>query len=282
MSVGGLVQWILVDADDRHPKHTTGWAHPIFTFLVGILCSPCLGYYGADRLSHFSSTSISHGESLNDIFLGIFLILYQFVTVVARVGTLGYSVLYEQLWACNVAQSLAAVGIITSRPTMVGAACLAVAIDQICWYVDILSRVFMGKYIIGVAKYLDWPETTTVTRATSFHHLWFLPVCLWHLRCVGGMPSSSFLLSSFGVCIMSVMSRLLVPFKIKKGNSLKKTDELVYSNVNMTHEFWKDIPVDLLHRMDGKPWYFYLPYLMIVYNILHWPFFIAMQALTLL
>ena len=132
MSVVGLVQWILVDADDRHPKHTIGWAHPLFTFLVGILCSPCLGYYGADHLSHLTTIGASHGKFFNDIFLCIFLILYQFVTVVARVGTLGYSVLYEQLWACNVAQSLAAVGIITSRPTMVGAACLAVAIDQIC------------------------------------------------------------------------------------------------------------------------------------------------------
>ena len=83
---------------------------------------------------------------------------------------------------------------------------------------------------------------------------------------------------------MSCVTRLVVPFKIKKStlSHRKKSDGdgLQYSNVNMTHEFWKDIPVALLHKMDGAKWYFYIPYLMVVYNILHWPFYILMKLLT--
>ena len=282
------MEWFL--ADNVNPgsrKHTAGWLHPVFAFFLGMLCSPVLGFYGSDYLdaTNVVRKELRVGEQYTNVMLGYFIIGYHTVLIIVRVFTMGFPLLYEQLWACNLAMPLAAVGIVTGRPIMVGAACLAVAIDQILWYVDVFSRICFGRWSVGVAKYMDWPETTLVTKLTSVHHLWFLPLCLWHLRSTKcGMPIESFILSSFGVCVMSGVTRLVVPFKIKKStlSHRKKSDGdgLQYSNVNMTHEFWKDIPVALLHKMDGAKWYFYIPYLMVVYNILHWPFYILMKLLT--
>lgn len=35
-----------------------------------------------------------------------------------------------------------------------------------------------GRFVIGVAKYLTWPETSWARRLTSTHHLWFIPFCI--------------------------------------------------------------------------------------------------------
>lgn len=54
-----------------------------------------------------------------------------------------------------------------------------VAIDQFCWYLDILSYLVRGKHLVGVVDYLFYPENRTWVRwATSAHHVWFMPLVL--------------------------------------------------------------------------------------------------------
>jgi hypothetical protein len=56
-----------------------------------------------------------------------------------------------------------------------------VSVDQILWTVDVagwlVTRALCGRgrWLIGVAQYLAWPSTTWARRASSTHHLWFLP-----------------------------------------------------------------------------------------------------------
>ena len=86
--------------------------------------------------------------------LGIFLILYTLVLILGRCVASGVYQIYDLLWGCNVAMLLSGVGAITNRPLLCGAACCIVAVDQLCWYVDVLSYVFAGIFPVGVAKYL--------------------------------------------------------------------------------------------------------------------------------
>ena len=50
-----------------------------------------------------------------------------------------------------------------------------------CRYIDIGVFLVKGKFPVGVAKYIIWPETSKLRLLTTFHHLWFLPVCLWEI-----------------------------------------------------------------------------------------------------
>jgi hypothetical protein len=46
-------------------------------------------------------------------------------------------ILYEYSWLCNVTLILGAIGLVTGRPIVATAHCVAVGIDQIMWYVDL-------------------------------------------------------------------------------------------------------------------------------------------------
>ena len=47
------------------------------------------------------------------------------------------------------------------------------------WYVDVGARAALGAWPVGVAKYLA--RASLMTRATSLHHLWFIPLGVWVL-----------------------------------------------------------------------------------------------------
>jgi hypothetical protein len=49
-------------------------------------------------------------------------------------------------------------------------------------YVDVAAWVLTGRFPIGVAKYLTWPETSWARRLTSTHHVWFMPFCIAVMR----------------------------------------------------------------------------------------------------
>ena len=53
-----------------------------------------------------------------------------------------------------------------------------ISVDQVLWYVDLIGYVFTKKFVIGVAKYITWPETTKLRLMTSSHHLWFIPLLI--------------------------------------------------------------------------------------------------------
>lgn len=56
---------------------------------------------------------------------------------------------------------------------------IIVSTDQFLWYIDLIGYAFKRKFYVGVAKYLVWPQTTKIRIATTFHHVFFLPLCLW-------------------------------------------------------------------------------------------------------
>ena len=67
-------------------------------------------------------------------------------------------------------------------------------VDQSSWYVDCISYLIIKKWIIGVGTYLTKPETTVVRFITAWHHIWFIPVCLYLLQNTG-LPMYTFELS---------------------------------------------------------------------------------------
>lgn len=59
------------------------------------------------------------------------------------------------------------------------ASIVVVSVDQLLWYIDLLGYAVKGKFYIGVAKYVIWPETSRLRLMTTFHHVWYIPLVLW-------------------------------------------------------------------------------------------------------
>jgi hypothetical protein len=88
---------------------------------------------------------------------GWFVIAYMAVVFLGiRRMTTGNLIALELLWGCNMGMLMFAVGTITGRPVLVGGAMCIVAVDQLCWYIDIGGYLLTGKFKVGVAKYLTW------------------------------------------------------------------------------------------------------------------------------
>ena len=143
---------------------------------------------------------------------------YLLLLFAGRVWDSGYHNCYEMLWACNVAMACASVGVLTDRPRLVGAGWVMISLDQLLWYADILSRAIRGaehpkRWIIGVAKYLDAPETSVVKWWTAWHHLWFSPLCLYMLRFHGYVPPQSYLLNLGIMSVLGAVSRVATPYQ---------------------------------------------------------------------
>ena len=256
------------------------WLGAVFALLVGLLGSVGLALFAVSERGCFlllyedaavlSETQFYDGSDDSPLaahaWMGYSLLAYHLTMVLARAVIKGPEELYNQLWACNTGMALATTGMCTHRPVLVGAAVGVVAIDQVLWYFDVLLKITTGTYKIGVARYLDWPETPLVQKVFSWHHLWFLPACTYYLRVTGpGMPPGAIRLSVLGVLSMTLLSRLLTPRRL---------------NINMCFEFWKDIKIAPLHFCDGKPFYIYVPWILVVFNAINLPLWPAMVWLA--
>jgi len=139
---------------------------------------------------------------------------------------------------------------------------------------DILTHhpCFSGKFPVGVAKYLTWPQTTWATRVTCTHHLWTLPLLL---STSGGQVPPSALGLSFVFMVLNVcLSRAMIPLDVNQSvrvpqiqagsnNQDEKNFKLIkqskYLNVNLSHELWKDIKIGILQiNYDNPPVFLYL------------------------
>lgn len=126
---------------------------------------------------------------------------------------------------------------------------------------------------MGVAKYLTWPQTTWITRVTCTHHLWTIPLLM--TTSGGGVPISALGLSSVLMTLNVCLSRFLIPFEVvvpvvscirKGGNSTTSNDKDIhqknkskYLNVNLSHELWKDIKIELIQiNYDNPPVFRYI------------------------
>lgn len=151
-------------------------------------------------------------------------------------------IIYEYTWLCNVTLVLGAISLVVDRPIVATAHCVAVGIDQLMWYVDLIGWSISGftKFPIGVAKYITWPGTSLCTRLTCTHHLWTIPL---FVTAAGGVHVAAFPLSVIIVIVNVVLSRWLTPFQLPTK----------YLNVNLSYELWRDVKIEILQINYGDP-----------------------------
>lgn len=178
---------------------------------------------------------------------------YLFVLLLVRFLESGCVNFYEMAWACNTSIVLSVVGMLTGRPLLLGASMAAVIFDQVVWYIDFTCYLTIGKMPVGVASYFMWPETSFIKKLTSFHHLWFLPVCLYTLDWT--IPAYSTWMGMLLTDLLACLSRPLCPmyFHMRTKDAIVP----VYMNVNIAHAFWRDAKAKFMHVADNKPWYIY-------------------------
>lgn len=82
-------------------------------------------------------------------------------------------------------------------------------------YLDLIGLFFLKKYPIGVAKYLSWPETTSLRKMTSFHHIWFIPLLLYILK-KRKLSKKAYKISLLVMSICVILGRISTPCHIIK------------------------------------------------------------------
>jgi hypothetical protein len=151
--------------------------------------------------------------------------------------------IYEYCWLCNVTLWMSAYALLTDRPVLASAYCIVVGIDQLLWYVDLGVFVIAGKFPIGVAKYLTWPENDNwSSRLTWTHHLWTIPMILYAVR--SKIKLSAYPLAFVIMSANVVLSRFLTPPEVRTKQGT------FYLNVNLSHSVWKDITFQCLQIND--------------------------------
>jgi hypothetical protein len=163
-----------------------------------------------------------------------------------------FSTLYEFCWLCNITLVQGALCLLTHRPLLAMSYCVTVGIDQLLWYIDLLSYFLTGKFPVGVSKYVFWKGTTWYSRITCTHHLWTIPALLYATQ---GMHKLALPLSFVIMTTNVLLSRWLTPATIDYGPHVEQK----YLNVNLSHELWKDIKFPFLQiNYDDPPAYLYL------------------------
>ena len=128
-----------------------------------------------------------------------------------------------------------------------------ISLDQTLWWIEIIFRLIRGRdhpkrWVLGVAKYLDAPETTRAKFWTAWHHLWFMPLLLWTMSGHGYVPAGSYLMQVALMTVLGMMSRVLTPYQVYEPH-ISKT-HVVYLNINLSHRFWKDIHTRNWGKLD--------------------------------
>ncbi|CAI5716375.1 hypothetical protein KXD40_003172 [Peronospora effusa] len=215
------------------------------------------------QLNNFFAAD-DQNESFSFPKVKVFIGLYTIMLVVSRFYEHGTYVLYEMLWGCNVSLVLVVMALSLSNTFLVGVTMVMVSGDHLLWYIDTLSFILTGKFITGAMKYFSCPENRSFSKTVfATHHLWFLPVCFYITTPHGGMHSSSYM----GSCILSFFlasyCRAFTPFEVRIPGS----ENVLHLNVNGGYAFWKDIDIPLLHLLDHHHPALYLPFLVIVGNL---------------
>lgn len=212
------------------------WQSRLLISLVGFAVHLLICGWVCDYLDAPSTANYYYPKT------GLCLIGYLCIAFLCRFFDAGSFVLLELMWFCNLALFEAGLGMLTGRPLLVGAGLVTVLTDQLCWSVDCLGFLCTGKFVIGAAKYLTWPSISLARKVTSFHHLWFFPVCFYTLQYK--LPPYSWGVSCLFTLVGLVYCRFCTPRELNDG---KHTH---YLNVNGAFEFWKDVPIGVLHRWD--------------------------------
>ncbi|CAB9508071.1 expressed unknown protein [Seminavis robusta] len=259
-----VLSWLAQEGPHAAKHHD--WAHPVAVVVCHYSILIVVTFWVHDWMVLMEDTSWSMTESCqaHRRKVGIFLVLYSAWFLPWRIywseNWVRHALLYEYTWLCNGTLVLGSLASFSHRPMISLACCVTVGINQLLWYVDLLAYMAVGKFPLGVATYLTWPETTNAKRVTVTHHLWTIPVLMTTSGGDYPFPSSymlSFLLMVLNVCL----SRAMIPADIQiplavKGEVKMQTK---YLNVNLSHELWKDIKFEWLQiNYDNPPVFLYL------------------------
>jgi hypothetical protein len=252
-----LLQWISAQEGPMEKKHQ-GWAHPLCTLVLHYAVASTVTFGVHDLLMsapNDDNCQLSTDENyiLDSKLVALGVILYAIWLLLWRLHHASSSdhqsgVLYEYTWLCNVTLVLGALALLLNRPIVATAHCVAVGIDQLMWYVDLVAWALSGftKFPIGVAKYVTWPGTSFATRLTCTHHLWTIPLFVTAAR---GVHPAALSLSVVIVVVNVLLSRWLTPFSLPNK----------YLNVNLAHELWRDVKIEILQiNHDDPPVILYL------------------------
>jgi len=229
---------------DKNDKKHKGWKHPIFSLLVMSLTSLMTCSYLAARFIAKNPKLAAEIPYILRTKWGFFLLAYWIVMLGSRLTTQQSRAFYDMLWACNISILLAIYGLAKNSSLLIGTSLVTIACDQLLWYADILSYLIFGKFYIGVAAYLIWPETTITTKLTSTHHLWFIPLLVSILKKSGGLKTASYKISVVLTMILSFLSRVMLPKTLPGAEGKHDT----YMNMNLSWELWKDVKVGFIHK----------------------------------
>lgn len=131
-------------------KHR-GWLHPLVALVVHYATAAIVTFGVHDSLLVLTSESQCVPSDNSSSILSRQVVAFGVSVYVAwlLVWRLVHSskdhrpgVLYEYTWLCNVTLILGSIGVVTGRPTVATAHCVAVGIDQIMWYVDLTGWTF--------------------------------------------------------------------------------------------------------------------------------------------
>ena len=257
-----LLKWI--SQEGPLAKKHEGWAHPLCTLVLHYAIASTVTFWSHDLLigapdddncqqgvaSTDDNNSILDAKlvALGVIFYTVWLLLWRCHHASSNSSNHPWSgVLYEYTWLCNVTLVLGATALFRNRPIIATAHCVAVGIDQLMWYVDLVGWTLSGfeKFPIGVAKYITWPGTSFATRLTCTHHLWTIPLFVTTAR---GVHPAALLLSVVIVVVNVLLSRWLTPFSLSNDKNNNK-----YLNVNLAFELWRDVKIEILQINHGDP-----------------------------
>jgi len=269
-----IISWLSQEGPNSS-KHLS-WYHPLAVFILHYLLNTVIITVLHDSFfihlypsgQENPSSEISEIQFRASIFLGFYLCSLILWRLVVEYNTNGpiyqKSVCYEATWLCNMTLFMGCYGLYTGRVLIAMAHVIAVSVDQLLWYVDLIGWSLSGfkNFPIGVAKYITWPNATFLTRMTCTHHLWTIPLLIY---ACDGITLVSYPFSAMIVVLNVLLSRFLIPLKISinwkdhprnisnKHQSETHAGDCKYLNVNLSHELWKDIKFSFLAINDDSP-----------------------------
>mmetsp|Transcript_412 Transcript_412/g.891 ORF Transcript_412/g.891 Transcript_412/m.891 type:complete len:291 (-) Transcript_412:89-961(-) len=241
------MRWLLQEGPDAK-KHKQR-AHPVVTFVIHYTVLITTTFYAHDVLVERASRSLQEDCTISEELLkrrqwvgpvlGLYFCMYFAIRLALQWNSKPYLfnvVFYESTFMCSATIVCSALSFCFHRPLISQAFCITVGIDQLLWYFDILGYIFMGKFPIGVCKYLFKPGTNWLGRISSSHHLWTIPLVMW----VNGSIFHWLAIPlSFVVVPVSVfISHTMIPVAIR---TKQDDDRDVYLNINLSHEMWADV-----------------------------------------
>ena len=150
------MSWAYDHSDPKNIKYSTN-SHAVYItasgtllFLISFLLIRYTFFDYSNSSLHWLSPYVSG-----------FFILYLILMVSTRYYENGNPAIYEFLWACNECMLMAAIGLYLGDEELVRVSLISVSLDQLLWYIDMLSFTVKRKFVIGVAKYIIWPESAS-------------------------------------------------------------------------------------------------------------------------